>query len=243
MDPGRRSQGAPDLGALITACIAGVDRPLAVRALNSRLAGMAGADETATPLLRAVENLLDGVLEGSVPDIEQAMELVAESAAELHAVRVGTGAVSQRPPGDRLDLTERLDLMASGVIDVDLDSSARSPAEGSSLAAEPPLLTQREDGSRVELGRFDEPSALAVEPTPDEPRTAGMIVKAMDAVVLRLSRQVETVRGRTGAAQDSDVQRALDELSETVRELEDLKDALAKWSEESAALLSGGQVR
>ena len=229
------------MDALITACIAGVDRPVAIRALNSRLAETAGADETATPLLRAVENLLDGVLEGSVPDIEQAMKLVAESAADLQAVRDGKGA--PRPPGDRLDLIERLDLMASGLIDVDLGSSARTPVESPSSAAEPPLLTEREDGSRVELGRFDEPSVSAPETNRDEPRTVGTIMEAMDALVLRLSRQVEAVRARTGPGPDNDVQRALDELSETVRELEDLKDALAKWSEESAALLSGGQVR
>ena len=200
---------------------------MAVRALNSRLAEIAGADETATPLLRAVENLLDGVLRGSVPDVERAMDLVAESAAGLQATA-----------GDRLDLIERLDLMACGVMDVDLDSFAPMAS-----AAEPPLLTEREDGSRVELGRFDEPSASAPEKTRDEPRTVGTIVEAVDAVVLRLSRQVETVRAHTGAGQDSEVQRSLDELSETVRELEDLRDSLAKWSEESAALLGNGRPR
>ena len=76
------------MGALIKACIAGVDRPMAVRALNSRLAEIAGEDETATALLRAVENLLDGVLRGSVPAVERAMELVAESAAGLQATPV-----------------------------------------------------------------------------------------------------------------------------------------------------------
>ena len=244
------------MGALIAACITGVDRQVAIRALNSRLAEIAGADETATPLLRAVENLLDGVRRGGVSDVEGAMELVAESAAELQAT-----------PGDRLDLIERLDLMASGVMDVDLDSSAgssmrgagpsRSPAEGSSMrgagpsrspaegsfTAEPPVLTEREDGSRVELGRFDEPSALAAEAIRDEPRTVGTIVEAMDAVVLRLSRQVETVRARSGAGQYGEVRQTVDELSETVRELEHLRDALAKWSEESAALLGGVQAR
>ena len=216
----------PDLGALITACMAGVGRPTAVRALSSRLAEIAGADETATPLLRAVENLLDGVLEGGVPDVERAMDLVAESAAALQAAA-----------GDRLDLIERLDLMSSGVMDVDLDSSAGSSA------AEPPLLTEREDGSRVELGHFDEQPASAPEATRDEPRTVGTIVEAMDGVVSRLSRQVETVRGRAGVGQDSDIQRTVGELSETVRELENLRDALAKWSEQSAALLCGGQAR
>lgn len=236
MDPGSRSEGIPDLGALIAACVANVDRPVAIRALNSRLAEIAGADETATPLLRAVENLLDGVLRGGVSDVEGAMELVAESAAELQAT-----------PGDRLDLVERLDLMASGVTDANLEEFAPSSKRGSdpspSPAAEPPLLTEREDGSRVELGRFDESSALAREKTRDEPRTVGTIVDAMDAVVLRLSSQVETVRARTGAGQDSEVQRSLDELSETVRELEDLRDSLAKWSEESAALLGNGRPR
>ena len=237
MDPDSRSQDAPDLGALIAACVANVDRPVAIRALNSRLAEMARADETATPLLRAVENLLDGVLRGGVSDVEGAMELVAESAAELQAT-----------PGDRLDLVERLDLMASGVTDANLEEFAPSFKRGwsdpsPSPAAEPPLLTEREDGSRVELGRFDESSAQAREKTRDEPRTVGTIVDAMDAVVLRLSSQVETVRARTGAGQDSEVQRTLDKLSETVRELEDLRDSLAKWSEESAALLGNGQPR
>ena len=227
MDACARAGDAPDLNALIAACIAGVERAAAIRALNSRLAQIAGADETAAPLLRALENLLDGVLAGSVSPIEPAMELVAESAAGLR-----TAGGSDR----HLDLIERLDLMASGVIDVDLDSYA--PA---SSAAEPPVLTEREDGSRVELGRFDEPSASPRETTRDEPRTVGAIVEGMDATVLRLARQLETVRARMRAGPAGDVQRTLDELSETVRELEDLKDALAKWSKESAALLSGGR--
>jgi len=211
----------PDLDALIAACIVGVDRSAAIRELNDRLAQIAGADEIAAPLLRAVENLLDSVLAGGVSPVEPAMELVAQSAAGLQA----------RDGADRhLDLIERLDLMASGVADVDLDSYA--PALS---AVEPPVLTERDDGSRVELGRFDEPFAGTRETTRDEPRTVGAIVEAMDAVVLRLSRQLEAVR----AGGDSDVQRTLDEISQTVRELKDLKDALAKWSKESAALLSG----
>ncbi len=228
MDPDGRSQDASDLAPLIAACIAIVDRPMAVRALNSRLAEIAGADETATPLLRAVENLLDGVLRGRVSAVEQAMEFV-ESAAGLLAARDGTHT-STGMSDHRLDLIERLDLMASGVMDVDADSFAPP-----SPAAEPPLLTEREDGSRVELGRFDGPSAFAAQASRDEPRTVGMIVEAMDAVVLRLSRQVETARGRTGAAQGSELQRTLDELSATVRELEDVQGALVKWSKESAA--------
>lgn len=223
MDACVRSGDAPDLSALVAACFTGVDRCAAVRELNNRLAQIAGADETAAPLLRAVENLLDGVLAGTVSPVEPAMELLAESAAGL-----GTAGGADR----HLDLIERLDLMASGVTDVDLDSYA--PV---SSAAPPPVLTEREDGSRVELGRFDEPAAGPREAMRDEPRTVGAIVEAMDAVVLRLSRQLETVR----AGGDRDVQRTLGEMSETVRELEDLKDALAKWSKESAALLSGGR--
>ena len=225
MDGSSRSRDAPDLDALIRACIAGADRSAAIRGLNKRLAQIAGADETAAPLLQAVEHLLDGVLTGTVSQVEPAMELVAESAAGLQAA----GGGSDR----HLDLIERLDLMASGVTDADVDSLA--PASSS---AEPPVLTEREDGSRVELGRFDEPSAGPPETTRDEPPTVGAIVEAMDALVLRLARQLETVRASTGSGQASDVQRTLDELSETVRELEELKGALAKWSKESAALLS-----
>lgn len=221
MDACAGSGDAPDLNALIAACIAGVEHSAAIRELNNRLAQIAGADETAAPLLRAVEHLLDGVLAGTVSPVEPAMELVAESAVGLR-----TAGGSDR----HLDLIERLDLMASGVTDVDLASFA--PV---SSAAQPPVLTEREDGSRVELGRFDEPAAGPREAMRDEPRTVGAIVEAMDAVVLRLSRQLETVRA--GGA--SDMQRTLGEMSEAVRELENLKDALAKWSKESAALLSG----
>lgn len=225
MDAGARSADAPELEALITACIAGVDRSAAIRALNERLAQIVGTDETATPLLRSVEHLLECLLAGTVSAVEPAMELVTESVAAVQA-----GRATDR----HLDLIERLDLMASGVTAVDLDSFA--PA---SSANEPPVLTEREDGSRVELGRFDEPSAGARETMRDEPRTVGAIVEGMDAAVLRLARQLETVRARTYPGQSSDVQRTLHEMSETVRELEDLKDALAKWSKESAALLSG----
>ncbi|MCY3814572.1 MAG: hypothetical protein OXH15_22570 [Gammaproteobacteria bacterium] len=223
MDACAGSGDAPDLNALIAACVTSADRSAAVRELEDRLAQIAGADETSAPLLRAVENLLDGVLAGSVSPVEPAMELVAESAAGLRAAG---------GPDRHLDLIERLDLMASGVTDVDLDSYA--PA---SSAAEPPVLTEREDGSRVELGHFDEPSAGTPAATRDEPRTVGAIVEGMDAAVLRLARQLETARARS----DSEAQRTLDEMSETVRELQDLKDALAKWSKESAALLSGSR--
>ena len=210
----------PGLDALIAACIVGADRSTAVRELSNRLAQIASADETAAPLLRAVENLLDGVLAGSVSPVEPAMELVAESAAGLGA---GGG------PDRHLDLIERLDLMASGVADVDLDRCAPPLS-----TVEPPVLTERADGSRVELGRFDEPSAGTLETTGAETGTVGAIVEAMDAVVLRLSRHLEAVR----AGGPSDVQHALGEMSRTVRELEELKDALATWSKESAALLS-----
>ncbi|MCY4014475.1 MAG: hypothetical protein OXG82_17355 [Gammaproteobacteria bacterium] len=225
MDAFARSEDAPDLDALIAACIAGVDRSAAIRELNNRLAKMAEADETAVPLLQAVENLLDGVLTGTVSPVEPAMELVAESAVGLKSA-----GGSDR----HLDLIERLDLMASGVTDVDLDSFAPASSSG-----EPPVLTEREDGSRVELGRFDEPSPGMRETTRDEPRTVGAIVEGMDAVVLRLADQLEAVRARVAAGRTRDAQRTVDELSETVRDLEDLKDALAKWSKESAALLSG----
>lgn len=231
-------QVAPDLSALIAACIVSDDRQTAVPELKSRLATIARTDETAVPLLRALEHLLDGVLADNVPDAAQAMGIVAESVRGLQADRDGSPA--QSVAEHRLDLIERIDLMASGVVDVDLDSSASA-----SSSAEPPLLTEREDGSRVELGRFDEPSATeagsAPETTGEEPRTVAAIVEAIDAVVLRLARQLETVRVRTDAGQASEAQRTLGELSETVRELQDLKDALARWSKESAALLSGGR--
>ena len=223
MDACARSGDAPDLDALITACIAGVDRSRAIEELCNRLAQIAGADEAAAPLLRAVENLLDGVLTGTVAPVERAMDLVAESADGLKVA----GASDRH-----LDLIERLDLMASGITDVDLASFA--PA---SSAAEPPVLTERDDGSRVELGRFDEPSAPARETAHDEPRTVEAIVEALDVELVRLARQLETVR----AGPDGEVQRTLDEVSETVRELLDLKDALAKWLKESAALLGRGR--
>ena len=224
MDSRARSLHAPDLDVLIAACIAGVDRSTAIRELNNRLAQIAGLDDAAAPLVRAVQHLLDGVLAGSVAPVEPAMELVVESVAAIQA-----GADSHH-----LDLIERLDLLASGFTDAELDSFA--PA---SSAAEPPVLTEREDGSRVELGRFDEPSARPRGTTGDQPRTVGAIVAAMDTVVLRLAQQLEAVRARTDARTDSEVQRALGEMSRAVRELEDLKAALAKWSKESAALLGG----
>ena len=230
-------QVAPDLSALIAVCIVSDDRQTAIPELKSRLAKIAGADETAMPLLRALENLLDGVLADSVVHVAQAMDVVAESVAGLQADR---GPRAQSAAEHRLDLIERIDLVASGVADVDLDRF--KPA---SPGAEPPLLTERDDGSRVELGLFDERSAAearsAPETTREEPRTVAAIVEAIDAVVLRLARQLETVRVRMGAGQASEAQRTLGELSETVRELQDLKDALARWSKESAALLSGGR--
>ena len=233
---------APDLSALIAACVVSDDRQTAIPELKSRLAKIARTDETAVPLLRALEHLLDGVLADNVPDVAQAMGIVAESVAGLRADRDGPPA--QSAAEHRLDLIERIDLMASGLADVDLGSFLDSFASASS-GAEPPLLTERDDGSRVELGRFDEPSATearsAPETTREEPRTVAAIVEAIDAVVLRLARQLEAVRAWMDAGRASEAQRMLGELSEAVRELHDLKDALAKWSKESAALLSRGR--
>lgn len=227
-----------ELEALIEACVADDGRGAAVRALRSRLRQIAGPGESAATLLRAAEHLLAGVLSRSTPNVAMAWRLLREAAAELQAQQRDGAPAPGAALGDRvLDLVERIDLLASGVDDLPLHSPQPALPR-----AEPPVLTEREDGSRVELGRFDEPAG-ADTPTATGsasarlPSTVEGIVDALDAAIVRAQGELETLLAVANRRPSEDVQRALRQLAETVGELEDLKDALARWTFESAALL------
>ena len=90
-------------------------------------------------LARSAENLLGVQLDGWVPPTALAADLIRQAALGLFALDAG----------QRADLAERMDAVASGMGSLSLDSLPPRPQ-----APEPPLLTEREDGSLVSPGMF-----------------------------------------------------------------------------------------
>ena len=89
------------------------------------------------------------------------------------------------------------------------------------------MLTEREDGSLVELGGFDD-APVQAEPAPV---TVDAITEAMANLLDRQRRQLAALHDDPDSAT---VRRIAGELAETLRELEELKQALAGWSRHSA---------
>ena len=201
---------------------------------------LAGSDE-AGQLPRAIEHLLQGLVAGTVAPNMAAVELLVDACSAL------TGADADR----ELQLVERLDAFASGLGDVPMDLEP-APAR----APEPPLLTIREDGSRIVPGAFDaEPiatgqaeEALALDQPPTSPQaenvvhdepappaqtpaTAAEIVAALEPAVDRLATQVGTLELLAGP----ELERLANDLASNVAEVAQLKDALVAWMEGEAA--------
>ena len=196
---------------------------------------LAGTDE-AGQLPRAIEHLLQGLVAGTVAPNMAAVELLVDACSAL------TGADTDR----ELQLIERLDAFASGLGDVPMDLEP-APAR----APEPPLLTVREDGSRIVPGAFDtestatgqvEEASLDPPPTPPQPEngvhdepappaqtptTAAEIVAALEPAVDRLGTQIGTLELLAGP----DLERLANDLSSNVAEVAQLKDALVAWME------------
>ena len=237
-----------ELRALMARCTAAGDDVAAWRELRDRMAALASTGGAIAALARSIENLLSGMLEGTVADLARAMELVAEACAALRLATPGRSSAGE--PGlhmedERLvDLVERLDAFSSGMPDVVLDELASASA-----AHEPPVLTEREDGTRVTLARFDdEPAQVPLADAHDSvsawptdasalPSTVDTIVEAMNALVARLYAQSRTLQSDPAIGQVEDARHALAELANMIDELAVLTDALAGWSVESAALL------
>ena len=104
---------------------------------------------------QAAENLLNAQLEGFVTPSSEAAELVAAAAQALADGETGT----------RADLVERLDAVASGMSGVDLDPLPPSDND----TPNPPVLTEREDGTFVNAGTFPEEPADNPPPLPGGP--------------------------------------------------------------------------
>ena len=96
-------------------------------------------------------------------------------------------------------------------------------------AVEPPVLTVREDGSPVELGGFDDAPAGAEAES--RPATVDAIIEAMGTALDRQRGQLEALGT---ASPGPALRRIADDLAQTVRQLEELKRALARWSQGAA---------
>ena len=230
-----------ELGALMARWSAAGDDVAAWRELREWMAALASTGGEIAALARSIENLLSGMLEGTVADLARAMELVAEACSALRLAtpgRTSAGEPALHLEDERLvDLVERLDACSSGMPDVVLDE-----LPGTSAANQPPVLTEREDGTRVTLARFDDepvqvPLAGAHDSASALPSTVATIVEAMNALVARLHAQSRTLQRDPAIGQVENSRHALVELANTIDELEALTDALAGWSVESAALL------
>ena len=128
--------------------------------------GKETAGEPIQELARATENLLDRLLDGSVAPAPNTAALIAQACTRLRSL--------DEDPFD--DLMERIDVCASGMADPGSaqeaaepgnDPPAGIPAAPTWAAGEPPLLTEREDGSRVVPGSFAD--ALPGRGTPPDP--------------------------------------------------------------------------
>ena len=217
------------------------DDVAAWRELREWMAALASTGGETAALARSIENLLSGMLEGTVVDLARATELVAEACSALRSATPGRSSAGEpglRAETERLvDLIERLDAFSSGIPGEVLDE-----LPSASAAAEPPVLTEREDGTRVTLGRFDDESAQvpladAHDHAPALPSTVDTIVEAMNALVARLHAQSRMRQSDPAIGQVEDSRHALAELANMIDELAALTDALARWSVESAALL------
>ena len=97
-------------------------------------------------LLRAIQNLLRRLTDGTAAPDMAAAELLVEACSALPDVDSARA----------LHLIERLDACASGMGNLPLD-----PAPAPHAQVEPPLLTIREDGSHIVPGAFDAPADTA----------------------------------------------------------------------------------
>ena len=205
----------------------------ALAGLHATASALATAGGPSAALARCLENLLSCVLDESLIATEPAARLVAEAFSHLDDDDAQLG-----------DLMERIDIFASGMTDTALGDIGESPARN-----DPPVLTEREDGSRIKPGQFDdqhpadpgredEPPRLPEWPAePPSSTSVKAIVDALDAAVRQLRDQLRGLAAHAQATDAEDFQRAMRELSTTAAELERLKEALADWSAESAALL------
>lgn len=178
----------------------------------------------------AIQNLLQCLTDGAVAPDMAAIELLVEACAVL----------AQADSADALQLVERLDAFASGLGAVPADASPVQEAP----RPLPPLLTVREDGSRISPGTFDSDESqhtTTLRPPLDTdaalprmrqgPASAADIVAALAPAVDRLGAQVGALELLAGA----ELKRLADDLSVSAAEIAQLRDALVEWAERDAA--------
>ena len=197
----------------------------ALRMAFAALKTQAG-DEPVRELARCVENLLAGLLDGTVAPTAAAARLVADAISRLNE-----DADEER----WRDLMDRIDMLASGMAEGAFEhGEPESSACSSHDLREPPLLTVREDGEHVAPGMFaDSPpdgygTSVSMDPMP-----LAAILEALAEALVQLRRQI----GLLDIAGGVEFQRLADQLSGTADEIDRLKDTLASWARESTTLL------
>lgn len=159
-------------------------------------------------LVAAMVNLLDRMLDGTVPVDRDTFGLLVEASSGL-----------EDHEETHLALVERLDALASGVAGDDI----RGDWERSTDAAppnEPPLLTVRYDGTSVTPGGFSLGSESGLP----------SLAAALEASATKLSAQVGALTLIAGP----DLQRSTTELSATAADISQLASALAHLAEDGA---------
>ena len=233
---------ASDLDVLVEACLTGRDRPFAVRELRGRLRELVGPGAAARTEVRALDHFLDAVLAGDIANADRARQVLATAVGELQRADRGTVQALRadgRPLSDRMvDVVEQLDLLASGIDDV---PGAESPADAiedrGKRPQAPPVLTERDDGSRVELGRFNEADTPAVPFAGALPATVAEIVAALGEGIAEAQRELGSLAAVSPGDDVQQVRRTVENLAAILRALERQKCALEAWAAESAALL------
>lgn len=193
--------------------LAAVRAGLAVRHANAILSGAQGVGE----LARAAANLLARIRDGTVQPNRAVVDALAAAASRV----ADPGPV----PGDGGvdDQVERLDAYASGLTDLEFGDLR---PEGASIRREPPLLTLRHDGVRVQPGSFGTPSG-------DSGPQAGVLpilVDASEAIADHIRGQIETVLAVAGENAVPELRRLATDLQDAVDNVETLNRTLAEYA-------------
>lgn len=176
-------------------------------------------------LAEALRHVLRGLAEGDVVADAAAVELLTSACSGL----------AEGEPGKSIQLVERLDAYAAGL--------GVLPAEAplAPAAALPPLLTVREDGTRITPGGFESspdrppPSRQAVDSesaaAPPRPAEPADIIPALAAAVECLSARVGSLELHAALR----LERLAAELRADVGVVAELKDALVEWTKKREA--------
>lgn len=202
------------------------DDPADVQALTALRAVfatcLASSDRDVAQLGRSVVYLLERLVDGTVAANDHSTALLDDAGA----------ALAEDASTDCLELVERLDAFASGLGVVAVDADAAKVDD-----QEPPLLTVREDGTKVVPGAFGaDPSGIAADATEalsalPEDESPEAIAAALAAASERLQTQLGTLDLLAGA----ELRRLAADLAATARHIERLQQALADWTRRNAA--------